>query len=1063
MRKTTLFLSALLMFMGVLSVGAQTWSPTERATTFNSDKYYLIYNTSESQGKYFLTENGANIISATFGTPNSFTGYTTKNLFKVLAQGDGTYFIQAYNGKYVDGVVANADAGQALTIAEYTKEATNKWCTKGSYGDDATTLTANADITSANKVFYIKGGEQYWNGNPSQLALWSDAHPYAFYEVDEAVTANINIYTLKAQIAEYNAIFGSLTGSDTPGDYTKANIEAAKAAIATAQKVLDKGVDADCSAALATLNTAISAITVNPIVSGTYKIVCGYGGYLSQQGVRKALCASSESAFRWATLDENHKPCYWNVKVIDGKVTIQNAAYETWISGLSTLSEIAGTVECTFVGSGQFNLNCGGTFHTQGHSDGAGISGNIVSYGGGSPNTADAWILEPVDAIPDAAITAWEYDVAKKFLAEYLPMQDWATTYRGLSGLITSADQLSSAYDQNECGGDKDGGGVAALIDNDNTTFLHTAYGGDKIPTGHHNLEVTFDAPVGNFMFYIYARNSANKYSNDRPKTITVYGSTDNGANYTKIKTIDYPLPLPTNVTQMQSLWGIIEGGNYTKFRFDVEATNTNKAYFTMAEFQMYAVPTTGDAKTIADDLNAYFDPATTLDKLNALIDKYTVSVASEALEEAKVVIQKTGIGYPKADAAIRVALQTAIGLDPSTSGYNRTIIQALENYKTSAIIELPVSGKAYKIYAQYASKPAQPLYYATEAPADADDATKAKYPRIAAKDEANITDPTSMVFICRQLENGKYVFVNNAGKYLMWCDSGDANKSVSVSGYTDAYEEKNQWIINSPATVGKQKEAFGNVFIYGTGKDNNGYYLTPRWEGEDIDCAFIAGNANEWYYDGAGGNGGKERSPLFKMVEVEYPNTPELLATDDIYGVEAIATWSAPFATVLPAGVEAYTVSTDKGTKVGLSQLEGAAVPANTGVLLVGKAGKVTMQPATTETVATVEEGTNLLGNSAGAAKDVAGKYVLANSNSKMAFYRVNSTKTTLAMNKAFLNVAQGAAVREISFDLTTDAIQNVEMEQVGNLKTYDLSGRQVKATRQGLYIRGGKKFLVK
>ncbi len=196
---------------------------------------------------------------------------------------------------------------------------------------------------------------------------------------------------------------------ENPGYYKQSTIDAANAAITAATTVIDNtaSTDAEEAEALTALETAISAFAINPVVSGIYKIVCGYPEYYNQQGVEKAIYASSNTVFAWGNLDENGKNHYWNVNVdSEGNVTIQNAAYGTWVNGLGTLSEAAAAVTCSSVGSGQFNLICGGTFHTNNHSGGAGIGSNIVSWDGGA-NTASSWKFVAVDAIPEYAENAW--------------------------------------------------------------------------------------------------------------------------------------------------------------------------------------------------------------------------------------------------------------------------------------------------------------------------------------------------------------------------------------------------------------------------------------------------------------------------------------------------------------------------------------------------------------------------------------------------------------------------------------------------------------------------------
>ena len=203
----------------------------------------------------------------------------------------------------------------------------------------------------------------------------------------------------------------------------------------------------------------------------------------------------------------------------------------------------------------------------------------------------------------------------------------------------------------------------------------------------------------------------------------------------------------------------------------------------------------------------------------------------------------------------------------------------------------------------------------------------------------------------------------------------------------------------------------------------------------------------------------------------MSYPNNVTL---NQAVGIDAgdqnIATFSAPFATVVPEGVTAYIVS-EAGNTAKMTEFAttGQAIPANTGVLLYGTATSALMVPATSETQAALAGNQiNRLGNSAGAAKDmstVQNAYILGKpvDTDKVAFYRCNGG--TLGMNKAYLDLGtQGAAALEIDFGGETTGLTNLNVATEKASPVFDLSGRRVTNVQKGgLYIQNGKKFIVK
>ena len=219
--------------------------------------------------------------------------------------------------------------------------------------------------------------------------------------------------------------------------------------------------------------------------------------------------------------------------------------------------------------------------------------------------------------------------------------------------------------------------------------------------------------------------------------------------------------------------------------------------------------------------------------------------------------------------------------------------------------------------------------------------------------------------------------------------------------------------------------------------------------------------DGNRWLYchqsnyTDAGGRG-TQNGYCFNIEEVET-----LPVTVSAAGY---ATFYAPVAVTVPAGVTAHTV-TINGEWATLSEAL-TVIPAETGVVLAGEGSH---DLAITTTDATVES--DLEGTVAATyiAKDA---YVLSTGENGVGFYGaiLNQQSNTAFLNnshKAYLYVAsEGAEAASYSFRFGegTTGISEVKGES-GNAKAiYDLTGRRVEnITAPGIYIINGVKVLVK
>ena len=379
----------------------------------------------------------------------------------------------------------------------------------------------------------------------------------------------------------------------------------------------------------------------------------------------------------------------------------------------------------------------------------------------------------------------------------------------------------------------------------------------------------------------------------------------------------------------------------------------------------------------------------------------------------------------------------------------NGTTTFAAQIAAAEEIIALPQDGKAYTIKAKYNDGTFRYIY---------DNGTKIQ---MTAEKPAGL----SATFVCRVVDfaERKFAFVNNDGEYLVFYADGKQGAGSVATGLADRYELGNydaEFTLVHAAGLTPTNGSFGEDKMLGC------FAMQAYMNGSGMHY-LMAGNPN--FHNGessvlyySGGN----RSSFFIFEEAEYANTPELksvgtseLLSEDLHN-KALATFSAPFATVVPEGVKAYTATAYEGG-VSLTAIEGA-IPANTGVVLEREtAGTVTMKPVTSENVAVVTE--NAFGHSAGAAiADFNAGYVLSAVDGVAGFYKANGG--TLAMNKAYLEISSDAQAIRVTrgSEEGTTGIENAEVKVQDAAIVFDLMGRRVETMIEGnIYIVNGKKII--
>lgn len=443
-------------------------------------------------------------------------------------------------------------------------------------------------------------------------------------------------------------------------------------------------------------------------------------------------------------------------------------------------------------------------------------------------------------------------------------------------------------------------------------------------------------------------------------------------------------------------------------------------------------------------------------------------------LNEAKAVLASKRIGYPVESSTAYATFKSTLDELSKVTAENLTsakfteLATAVSAFKLSTDnIRMPEDGKAYTITAVSKAGVKSYMNYA---------ASGYTLKKTDATD--NSSYPETAKFVCHKVEDGKYVFVNNDGKFLTY--KGYHNAAVNGNkGYTDGYT-KVEYSYTDKAGASQTTSFYPQLFTLpklANGSNASGVddaYLCLLGQRANNDNAandvyyVIKGNSN---FDGGSAPYFNDTySSAFLFEEVSYPNTVTFNKVSDVEGVSNLATFSAPFATVVPEGVTAYYVeTTDRDNSIAtMKAIEaGKAIPANAGVILTSTTGdEATMIPATTETAADLTG--NKLGNSAGAAKTIADAdhaYILSAVEGQTAFYK-GKVGTTLGMNKAYLTLNEAGAVEAISMNFggnVTGINQIVNAEQ-NNAPVYDLTGRRVVRTvKGGLYIKGGNKFIAR
>ncbi len=175
------------------------------------------------------------------------------------------------------------------------------------------------------------------------------------------------------------------------------------------------------------------------------------------------------------------------------------------------------------------------------------------------------------------------------------------------------------------------------------------------------------------------------------------------------------------------------------------------------------------------------------------------------------------------------------------------------------------------------------------------------------------------------------------------------------------------------------------------------------------------------------------------------------------------------PFATTIPDGVEAYTLTYSSGDYVTATPVT-TTLPANTPVLInaTGSAEGIKYKfnanaRATSATPASTSE-SHTVGALTGVYAETTvpnGSYILTNHSTGVGFRKAVATSKVAAYH-AYLTASSPSHELSIVFGDDVTAIKNIKVGSEDNVY-YDLQGHRVLYPKKGLYIVNGKKVIIK
>lgn len=276
---------------------------------------------------------------------------------------------------------------------------------------------------------------------------------------------------------------------------------------------------------------------------------------------------------------------------------------------------------------------------------------------------------------------------------------------------------------------------------------------------------------------------------------------------------------------------------------------------------------------------------------------------------------------------------------------------------------------------------------------------------------------------------------------------SGNGGTTFAYAASTAPTNGFDTWVVYKPTTA-------PNVI------NNKGFFLAVKdhatWKLNSRTVPNTTTNALSFWTEGSGDGSG-----IF--VDAALPEITLNTLNNKNY-----ATYYLPFAAKAPEGVTAYAGTINNGN-VQLTEYANGVIPANKGVVLVSDTKTTATFTLTDASDVVTEQKNELTGvltntelNSVVNSDQVR---IFSKKDNVAGFYKPNSGITTLAANKAYIMAPtnEGALVLNFAGGEVTGINQATINATEANAPIYDLTGRRVAKAVKGIYVKNGKKFIVK
>ena len=346
-------------------------------------------------------------------------------------------------------------------------------------------------------------------------------------------------------------------------------------------------------------------------------------------------------------------------------------------------------------------------------------------------------------------------------------------------------------------------GGVAALLDEDPKTYLHTNW--SSVSSTYDYLQIDNVNPEDLMNFKIAGQQRADGQS-DRPKMIEIFGSNDN-TNWTSIATVT---GLPNTASGTWTSEVLSSGANYAHYKFVVKTynneNNVGRPYFHMAKFDLFKLTSTATLHKhfVGTDLDADF-AAKKYDVLIEAIYAFDHATTADEVQKALAALQTA---YTGLENKIKEIISVKFTLDENNPVLHKIIIKRAND--GSKVLHYDEASKMVAVAGKADNSSWQAWYFIGDAngitihPYNADGRvlgatnTSNGAGKVSAMDKATYDRWTFLkqgdngYFNLRTVSNGAYFsnFGGDTNKMGFWDGDNNENKTQNDGGSLFKIEE---------------------------------------------------------------------------------------------------------------------------------------------------------------------------------------------------------------------------------------------------------------------------------